>query len=67
MTVSQKSVRLLNKVFAAGYTDEKAIAGMTMDNILDMQGITVAEIKMINSLQKAVKANRLIAFLGGEE
>ena len=40
---------------------------MTMDDILSMQGITVTEISMINDLQKAIKANKVITFLGGME
>lgn len=65
MAVNQKAVKVLNKIFEAGFTDEKAIATMTMDDILSMQGITVAEIGIINDLQKSIKANRVITFLGG--
>ena len=63
MTVNQKAV--LNKIIEAGFTDEKAIAAMTMDDILSMQGITVAEIGIINDLKKSIKANKVITFLGG--
>ena len=55
MAVNPKAVRVLNKVFEAGFTDEKAIAAMTMDDILSMQGITVADITLINELQKSIK------------
>lgn len=65
MAVNQKAVKVLNKIFEAGFTDEKAIAAMTMDDILSMQGITVAEIGIINDLQKSIKANKVITFLGG--
>lgn len=65
MAVNQKAVRVLNKVFEAGFTDEKAIAAMTMDDILSIQGITVADITLINELQKGIKANKVISFLGG--
>lgn len=66
MTVNQKAIKVLNKVFNAGFTEEKAIAAMTMDNILSIQGITIAEIGIINELQKSIKANKVITFLGGE-
>ena len=56
---------LLNKVLEAGFTDEKAIAAMTMDDILSMQGITVGDITLINDLQKSIKSNKVISFLGG--
>lgn len=63
MAVNQKAVKVINKILDAGFTDEKAIAAMTMDDILSMQGITVAEIGIINDLQKSIKANRVISFL----
>lgn len=65
MVVNQKAVKVLNKIFEAGFTDEKAIAAMTMDDILAMQGVTVAEIAIVNDLQKSIKANKVISFLGG--
>jgi hypothetical protein len=65
MAVKQKAVKVLNKVLEAGFTDEKAISAMTMDDILSMQSITVADIALINDLQKSIKANKVISFLGG--
>lgn len=65
MAINQKAVKVLNKIFEAGFTDEKAIAAMTMDDILAMQGITVADISIINNLQKSIKGNKVISFLGG--
>lgn len=65
MAVNQKAVKVLNKVLEAGFTDEKAISTMTMDDILSMQSITVTDIALINDLQKSIKANRVISFLGG--
>ncbi len=66
MAVNQKAVKVLNKILDAGFTDEKTIAAMTMDDILAMQGITVADISLINDLQKSIKANKVISFLGGD-
>lgn len=65
MAVNQKAVKVLNRIFEAGFTEEKSIAAMTMDDILSMQGITVADIGLINDLQKSIKANKVISFLGG--
>jgi len=65
MVVNQKAVKVLNKVLEAGFTNEKAISAMTMDDILSMQSITVADIALINDLQKSIKANKVISFLGG--
>ena len=63
MAVNQKAVKVLNKTLDPGFTEEKAIAAMTMDDILSMQGITVADIALINDLQKSIKANKVISFL----
>lgn len=65
MAVNPKAIKVLNKVLDAGFTDEKAIAAMTIDDILNMQGVTVTDIGIINELQKSIKANKVIAFLGG--
>ena len=65
MAVNPKAIKVLNKVLDAGFTDEKTIAAMTIDDILNMQGVTVADIGIINELQKSIKANKVIAFLGG--
>lgn len=62
MVVNQKAVKVINKIFEAGITEEKDISAMTLDEILEIQGITVAEIGMINDLQKAIKANKVITF-----
>ena len=65
MVVNQKAVKVINKIFEAGITEEKDISAMTLDEILEIRGITVAEIGIINDLQKAIKANKVITFLGG--
>ena len=65
MAVNQKAIKVLNKIFDACFTDEKEISAMTMDDILSMQGITVADIGLINNLQKSIKANKVVSFLGG--
>lgn len=65
MAVNPKAIKVLNKVLDAGFPDEKAIAAMTIDDILKMSGVTVADIGIINELQKSIKANKVISFLGG--
>lgn len=64
--INHKAVRTLSKLMESGYDSEKTVLNMTMDDILSLPGITVAEIGMINEIQKAVKAGRIISFLGGE-
>lgn len=67
MTINQKAVKVLNKLFDAGFVSEKDISGMGMDEILAIQGITIAEIALINELQKSVKTNKVITFLNGNK
>ena len=62
---NNNAIKVLNKVFDAGYTTEKEILAMSIDNILAIPNISVADISVINDLQKAVKANKVITFLGG--
>ena len=64
---NHKAVRSLSKLMEAGFDSENAVLNMTMDDILSLPGITVAEIGMINAIQKAVKAGKIITFLGGGE
>lgn len=63
MGLSQKSIRLLNKVVSAGFDTEKKIEKMTMDDILSMNGITIVEAREINRLIKSVGEKRLLSFL----
>lgn len=65
--INHKVVRSLSKIMEAGFDNEKAILAMTMDDILALPNISVAEIGMINQIQKAVKANKILALLGGGE
>lgn len=67
MAVNQKAIKVLNKVLESGFTTEKDIAAMTMDDMLSISGITLADIAIINYLQKSIKANKVISFLGGGE
>lgn len=65
MTVNQRNIRVLNKVLEAGFTDEKIIAAMTIDDMLTIPGISVGDIAIINELQKGARSNQMIAFLTG--
>ena len=65
--INQKTIRVLNKIFEAGYTTEKDIVAMTMDDILKLKGITLVDLTIISELQKSIKANKVIIFLSGEE
>lgn len=65
--MNNKAVKSITKLMEAGFDTEKAIVSMTIDDILSLPNISVAEIGMVNEIQKAVKANKVITFLGGGE
>lgn len=65
MAVNPKVIRVLNKLQEVGFSTEKEILAMTMDDILGIPGITIADITIINTLQKQVKANRVLSYLLG--
>lgn len=65
MAVNQRVIKVLNRIFEAGFTDEKAISAMTMDDILSLQGVSVADIAVINELQKAIKSGKVLSYLSG--
>lgn len=53
------------KIRAIAPNEWKYTYSQSMDDILSMQGITVADIGLINDLQKSIKANKVVSFLGG--
>ena len=63
--MNNKAVKIIAKLMEAGFDSEKEIQSMSMDDILSLPGITVAEIGVINEVQKAVKANKVITLLTG--
>ena len=65
--ISTRKVKTLNKLFQAGFTSEKAILAMSVDDILNLPGINVSEIALINEFQKSVKGGMLISFLARNE
>lgn len=65
--INNKSVKVIGKLLEAGFDSEKAVIAITMDDILALPNISIAEIGIINEVQKAVKANKVFTFLGGGE
>lgn len=65
--VNRKAVKLLNKLLSAGFGEEKVISAMTLDDMLSIPGITFDDISQINSLQKSLRAGKLLSFLCGRE
>lgn len=66
MKVNNRNLNILRKIIEAGYTDEKTISALTAEDMVDFCR-DLREMKGIIELQKAVKANTLIAFLTSQE
>lgn len=68
LTSTQKRLALIDKLIDAGYKTEKEISDMTIDQILGLDGVAVAEMRSISGLQKAIKNHKVITFVaGGDE
>lgn len=64
--MNNRNLNILRKIIEAGYTDEKTISTLTAEDMVDFCR-DLREMKGIIELQKAVKANTLIAFLTSQE
>ena len=60
MGKNQKAVKVLQRLFDAGYGTEKEIVNMTMDEMLALPGVNVADLCIISELQKSIKTNKVI-------
>lgn len=55
--------KLLEKIFKAGFTDEKSILAIQLDDLEKIPDISSSDITIIIELKKAIKTKRIIAFL----
>ena len=60
-----QKIKVLNKLCDAGCTAEKQLQDLKMEDILNIPGITVPEMKEITEIQKQVKNRTLFSYLGG--
>ena len=58
--INHKAVRSLSKLIEAGFDSEKAVLNMTMDDILSLPGITVAEIGTVSYTHLTLPTNSLV-------
>ncbi len=63
----QQKVKVLTKLYESGCTTEKGLQALSMESILQVPGITIADMNIILELQKQTKANKLFSYLGGDE
>ena len=63
MGKNQKAIKVLQRLFDAGCGTKKEIANMTMDEMLALPGVDVANLCIISELQKSIRANKVISYL----
>ena len=63
MGKNQKAIKVIQRLFDAGYGTEKEIVNMTIDEILALSGVNVADLCIISELQKSIKTNKVISYL----
>jgi hypothetical protein len=63
----QQKVKVLQKLFDAGCQSEKQLQALSMESILKIDGITIADMTVILELQKRVRNHTLYSYLGGNE
>lgn len=63
MAKNTRGLRILSRLIDAGYDTEKAIAGMTLDDIIGLEMVNKNDMAALNELIKSVKANRVVTFL----
>ena len=64
-TELQTKLSLLQKLFDTGCVTEKQLQSLEIEEILQIPGITVDEMKELVLLQKSAKKNRLFSYLAG--
>lgn len=59
--------KLLEKIFKAGFVEEKNILAMQLEDLSKIPDINSQEILLLIELKKAIRNRKLIAFLSGYE
>ena len=59
--------KLLERVFKAGFIDEKSILAIQLEDLEKIQDISSNDITILLDLKKAIKTKKLIAFLSGHQ
>lgn len=57
---------ILQQLYGAGVTDEKALAALDVNTMLCLDGISIEDLRMMLEIQKQVKGGKLFSFLGGQ-
>ncbi len=58
-----QKVRTLDKVFKAGFIEEKQIMNLQIEDILKIKGATMIDVNIISEFKKAIKDKKVFQFL----
>ena len=61
----QQRVKVLTKLFEAGFKSEKDLQSINFQNVFRIEGLTVQDMSIISELQQYTKSNKLYSYLGG--
>ena len=59
--------KALDKLFEAGFTNEKSILNMKLDDLLKMPNLTTIEVNIIIELKRSIKDKTIITFLSNSK
>lgn len=63
----QEKIKVLTKLINCGYNTEKKISQLDMELILNIPNIKKEEMMVILDIQKSIKSNKVITYLGSGE
>ena len=66
LTLQQK-VKVMQKLYDSDCKTEKDLQALSMESVLQIEGITIQDMTVIMALQKRVKPHTLFSYLGGAE
>lgn len=61
--MDKAKIKVLDKLFANGYTSEKKLQGLSFEQIIEIEGLTVPDMKLIKQFQDAIKTHTIPEFL----
>lgn len=61
----KENQRIVNKLIDEGYSTSKDIAGLAVDQMIEIPGIRISDIKLIIELKKAITNRQLLEFFAG--
>ena len=65
--ILNQKFKALDKLFEAGFTDEKSILRMQMEDFLKLSQFSTVDINLIIKFKQAIKEKNIVAFLSNNK